>query len=478
MANDKLGRLLESLTTVDIIGQVPKEVRAQLVEDNRANNPLYAVLPRTGTRTNIWYWNKRIGLPTGGPTTQAPAAIGTRAVQASSSRYLNNQNVTIRSMTFKGDVGKIAEEVATVNGSVIENEMRGQAEAEARTETVLNLYGCEGATINSDVVMGPHWNSFYNQMYQGNIINYAGAAIDTNLLDGLYDSVRTKVGADSLSGRWLFIMSPQMQSRLNRQFNASNRTDLPIMTVKPQLDPGIFGEKDRQFYFEAIKAMAGVELYSYRGCPIVSTSFMSPVGQMGAVTAGAGAVTGTSFTAAPQYYRVEAVTLQGKTVASAEVSYTPVAGGSVALSWATPLVADYLGNTYPVLLYRIFRGQAAGTATLYAQVSSCDNNGNPILSYTDTNAANDPRAGAAQNPYALAFATQDGLTSPATGGNVEDLLFVPMDGQITTMAVLNELKQQMLAAVSSRSAQFETTADMALAVFSGGFIASASNVTR
>jgi hypothetical protein len=469
--------LLESLQTTDVSGAIPKEIIADLIEQSRVQNIMYAAVPRRKVSTTQIFWNTRTQIPQGGASAQAPSPTGATSVPAQNSKFTNNNNQFVRHLTYKGDVGTIAEQVATVNGSRLEIEMRGQAESEARDETIYTLYGCESATFNNKRTQ---WSGFDLLVAKQNKLKWS-AAPTLALLDGLIDLVRAAYGLTNLGGHFAFFMSPYMQSAINQLFSGTYRTNLPPVELRPSIDPGMFGEQNRAWFAKRIEAMEGIEVSSYRGIPIVDTGFIAAAGQMGTVTIGAGVPTGTTFTATAQYYRVEAVTQLGKSLASAEVSFTPTAGGSIALSWSTPAITDANGNTYPIYCYRIFRGTAAGAETLYAVVAayaadSAQPYDTPITSWTDTNAAFDPlHDGTTGN--ALVYSAPDAVTVPNLA-KAEDLFLFPLDWQIGHLAVLNEIKQEMLAVVEARSRQFETTADMAYTMLSNKYCAQATGVTH
>lgn len=468
-----LRQLIESLQSTDVSGAIPKEIRATLVEQSRRNNPLANLIGRFKTDRTIHYWVQRTKLPQGGPSLQAPPLSGVGSVTPSPSNYVNNNSVNIRSLTYKGDVGKVAQQVATAVGDIIELEMKGQFESESRDETVLNLYGSEHATAASNKIQ---WSGMDLQIATGSKIKVSGA-IALSTLDGMYDNVRTAVGAPALGKDWAFLMSMKMQTAVNGLYSTYARTWLPVETIQPVIDPGVFGSQDAEFYAQRVKALAGVEVLTYRGVPIIPTDFLTPAGTMGSITIGAGVITGTTWDGATAaYYRVEAVTQLGKTIASAEVNRTAASGGSNALSWTTPTITDADGNAYPIYLYRIFRGATTGTETLYAIVAGYDANDNPVTAWTDDNAAHDPLSSGSGTAYV--FSAPDGVTVPATTSATEDVFLWPLNPDIGGLAVLNEVKQEVLAMVSSRSVQFETTSDKALTIYSPRFAAQATGVTH
>lgn len=384
-------QLLESLTSTGVSGAIPKEIRAVLFEENRMNNPLFGILPRFPVQTTTYYWVKRNMLPGGGASLEAPPFTGAGSVPAANSTYANTNFTQIQFLTFKGDVSKIAEQVATRVGSVIANEIKGQVENEARTETVQNIYGSRKATVNTNKTQ---WDGFNRLVPTASTLKWGGAAsqgaVSTAILDNLYDQIRATTGTADLGGQWAFVMSPKMESAINQLFATVQRAELPTVSVPPRIDPDVFGQKDSAFYRQYLGLMAGVTVKAYRGCPLVTSSFLSPTGQMGSVTLGHGGSDGAFPGSQAYYYRVEAVTLLGRTLASAEVNVTPAANEHVTLTWSTPSITDAFGNAYPILNYRIYRGTTAGSETLYGIAAAYDSSDNPLLTVTDYNTVLDP----------------------------------------------------------------------------------------
>lgn len=475
--------LLESLTSTGISGAIPKEIRASLFEENRKKNPLFRLLPRFSTETNTYFWVKRQGLPDGGPSLEAPPFSGTGSVAASSSSYANNNSVAIKSLTWQGDVSKIAEQVATKVGSVIANEIKGQVEAESRTETVLNLYGSDKASANNNK---PQWAGFKQLVSVGtlsggvpqNVIN-EGTAISLGVADDLLDILRTITGTDELGGQWCYVMSQKMQTAFNTLYNNTNRTDLPVMSVQPQVDPDVFGDKDADYYAQFVRAMAGIEVKAYRGVPIIPSSFITPNGTMGALTL-THTGTGSAFTGGTTYfYRMEAISRLGKTVASAEASVTPASGENVGVSWTVPTVTDPIsGKAVTILGYLLYRSTASGGESLYGYIAGTDVNDANVTSVSDTNAAVDPSLTGSGYFYVPISGAGDGVNVPSLNTKTEDVYLIPINPDICGMAVLNETQTMRLAPILPRSIQFATTADMALALFSPFFAAIATGVTH
>ena len=499
-------QLLESaLNSNTVSGAIPKEIRATLVEQSRVINPLYAVIPRFKTDRTQHFWVRRNGLPVGGPSLQAPPFSGTGSLVESSSNYINNNFVNIRFLTWRGNVGKVAEQVATAVGSIMGHELEGQAEALARTESVLNLYGSESGTVNSNKTQ---WTGMDGQIALTNkfsTFSISGTATDVmalKYLDALYDYLRSRLGLTTLGGKYMWVMTPEMQTIINNIFFQANRVMLPLTEMpNAPIDGAIFGTKDAEFFAKRLRMQSGLSVASYRDVPIVVSSFMSPYAPAATwtitITNTTTATSNFTDSATVLKYVIEAVTLAGKSVCSAEASVT-TAGTTkqINLTWTAPTITDPNGNTLPILHYRIFRAGVNGTSgvagaeTLYATMSATDTADAAVVTFYDDNNAHNPLSDqAAGNPlfpqtgsgfaYVPLTNASDGVTLPTTLHNsypVQDVFLWPIDPDIAGMAVLNEVNQEVLAPITSRSWQFETRADMALTIYSPMFAAQLTGV--
>lgn len=502
-----LRQLLETaITTNSVTGMIPKEIRKKLVEQSRVMNPLYGIISREKTENIVHFWVRRIGLPNGGFTSQAPNFSGTGSLPETASNYVNNNHMNVRYLTWRGNLAKVAEQVATVTGSLIAKEMAGQAESAARTEAVASFYGHESGTINSlhtefsgmDTLISPA-NKFTTFAIDGNAFHIMAL----NYLDAMYDTLRSKMGIPTLGGKFIWLMSPEMQTVINNLYFNLNRVNLPIDgKLNPQISDDLFGTKDQEYFAAMVKAMVGPTVASYRDVPILVTSFLTPFSPTATWT-----ITGTTQAGASNFtdgttvfkYVLEAVTQLGKTISSAEVSVT--AGNTTnqnKLTWTTPTILDANNNSLPIMHYRIFRAGVNGTPgvtgaeSLYAVIPALDSTDTAVTQFIDDNNAYDPLATWEANGTANTAQTSpgfgwvgkqnasDGVTLPTklvSGYPTQDVFLWPVDPDICAMKVLNEINQQVLAPITSRSIQYETRADMGLALFSTMYAAQLSGVS-
>ncbi len=389
---------------------IPKDISPLLLEYVRKFAPTRVAFPRQTWNTDIYYFNQRNALPRAQFVQEVPPLTGAGSVTATSSNYLQTA-FAIKHFQSNGDVSKFAQKVARVNGSLL------------------------------DLGTG--------------LFNFA-------MLDALIDAVRVPYAANLSGDNYFFMMSPKMQSRLVQQTLANTRLMLEKRPIQPKTDGGVFGDPVVTDVTDP-----GVEVYYYRGVPIIETSFLSAQGQMGAVALSQAAGTTPFLLNAVRKYVVSAVTIYGETLACAEQSITiSTAGNSVTLTWATPTILDPFGNALPIILYRIFESATSGAETLLAVVPAFDNNDNPVTSFTDLGAAS-----AANALYWQSGANGDGATYPLTsvagnanGYGVENIYLCSRDPETCVVPVVNDLTAEILAPVNARSVQFAVTGDQCLAI--------------
>lgn len=415
--------LRETLTTATASANLPKIIDRLLLEYVRRYEPLHKAFPRKTWLTDTYFFNQRNQLPKAQMTTEAPS---TTQVAASQSNYKQN-GYPIKHTQTQLDISTFAAKVATVNGNLFDLELAGGAKSEVWLEGIVHLWGAQNATLNT---LRPQWDGADNQIGSANKINGAGTAPTRNLLDSLIDSVRGVVSQE-LGTDWFFCLSPKMSSFINGLFVNQQRF-IGNATIYARDD---FGFPNAPIVDNKLGADAGLEVQTYRGIPLVLSSFMSNQGQMGTIShtnnTGSGSSLSTSRT---YYYVVEAITRYGPMYASTEVSDTPAgSGNNIVLSWSTPQPLDAFGNVIDIWGYRIFRSVdnagGSGAETLYAEVSAYDTSDAAVTSFTDTGLIQDPTvtntlywATVAKNG---SNATSDGVTYPRTAANSEDIVLLP-----------------------------------------------------
>jgi hypothetical protein len=464
----------------------PRIIDRLLNELKRMYGPLYRAIPHQTWLTPQFIFNQRTGLPLAQHTTEAPPTSGAGSVAPTNSTF-NQKVFNVKHTQSNLDISTFAAKVATVNGPLFDIELLGAAKAMEWLDETTHMFGNEASTINT---ARPQWDGIDYQIASANKVDAGTSLLALKYLDNAIDAVRGPF-AGELGTDWFFAMTPSMQSFLNGLF------------VNQQRFNAVMGKalfKTRDDYGDVTAPVAdssidaGVEVQTYRGIPIVFSSFLSSVGSMTTVSVssnntGSG---GGLLAANTYYYVIEAVTKYGLTTASAEVSSSPSADGkSIVLSWTTPTPTDSLGNTIDIIGYRIFRSTTSGAESLYAVSAAYDLKATDaaVTSWTDTGLAVSPSINSAGIPqttttYSATISTSgtaasDGVTFPRvqTGSQkVEDIWLIPRNPEFLVSVEVNPIETQMLAPVNARTRQFSLTSDKTLAMRAAPFGAKISRV--
>jgi len=447
----------------------PKIIDRVLSELVRKWAPLRRALPRKTWMTDTYNFNKRTSYPKVQFTTEAPS---TTDVAASNSTF-SQVSFPVKHLQGQIDISTFAAQVATVNGNLFDLELAGLAKNMAYFEEQSHLWGSASATLNTK---RPAWDGLDLLIATGNKVNGSGTALTLSLMDNAIDAVKG-VAAQELGTDWFFLMSHKMQSRLNSLFTQQQRFNQNVITIFARDDYGNPGDVVGDNAVDA-----GLEVATYRGIPIVLSSFLSNNGQMGTISATGNTGSGSSLsTSATYYYVVEAVTRYGPTYASAEVSQAiSGSGNNVVLSWSTPTPTDAFGNTIDILEYRIFRSTTSGAETLYAVTSAFDTSDTAVTGFTDTGLIQNPAVTSTLYATTVASsgsnAVSDGVTYPRGSSTTESIFLVPRDPDLIVVPEVNGYQVQMLAPVNARTRQFAMTADMTLALRAASYAAEIVNV--
>jgi hypothetical protein len=437
------------------------------------------ILPRKKWNVPVYEFNKQTNLPTAQFVVEAPPATGSGsngAVAASSSTYAQVL-FPVKHWQVQLDLAKFSIQTARVNGDLVQLELDAATKAACFLEEACNYYGSAGATVNS---FRPAWDGFDVLMASGNKIA-ASATPTIAMFDAAIDAVKNRLAA-TVGTNYAFVMSPEMLSSVGRVFVGQERW-MGKTVVYPRDDRGQIGAPvtDNRTYIDG-----GLEVATYRGVPLLESSFITSLGQMSAVTAADAGGSGSSLTAVVYRYQVEVVTDLGISLACAETTVTPTAGHNVSLTWTAPAIVDADGATRTNLFYRIHRsagGGAANSETLYAVVAAYNNSDSPgsgaTVYFTDTGLPQTVSTGAsAYGAVTVATsgnnAAPDGITLPRTNPSShvdQDIWLIPRDPDICVVPVVNELQTVPLALINARSQQLALIGDQVMALRGPNFVA-------
>ncbi len=369
MAND----LKEALTAAGSAALVSKQIDPVILEYQRRYAPLVRALPSKKWSSPVYYFNKRTQIPSGGFVTDG----GARPV--STSTYVQ-ENFIVKLLQSVGAVTGYAQAVtADEVGDLRAKEIQGAAKGLYWDIENALIWGAATATVNGpypqfdglDVIFSSFSSASSGGPNQGvgggGIDNYGGAStwgaptfspwvdsIDQNAinaggnalafgqLDQLIDLVSQNVAESVTNSDWMFVLSPTAVSRI-AQLSLINQRFVNQVEIAP-----------------------GLIVDTYRGIPLVESSFLNPRTQnMGTVVATANG-TGT-LTNVEYFYKVAPVIARfGETNASAEVNATPSGSQGVSLTFSTP--TSYEG-AQPIS-YKVYRGTTTGTETLLGYVDA------------------------------------------------------------------------------------------------------------
>jgi hypothetical protein len=194
-----------------------------------------------------------------------------------------------------------------------------------------------------------------------NAINKAGAALTLATLDELADMVESNAAMDVFHSGWMYVMSNTMVSKMSQLL------------------------VNQQRFVDQVEIAAGLIVPSYRGIPLVKTSFLSSRNyQMGTVTGSAttvGGLTGTIANSSVTYYAVSAVIArQGEIAASPQVTVTAAGSGGPFVNKLSFTAPNGLDGLAP-MLYKVYSGTSSGQLSLLGIVDATvglDANGNPV----------------------------------------------------------------------------------------------------
>jgi len=260
-------------------------------------------------------------------------SMGENAVTPQTNSTYERATVDLKVTRRKGLVTDFEQEAAAKFVDALQLEINSQIEQQVYSLNLLNLYGNELA--NSYQYGG--WNRLIstNRLQSG--FTSGAATVPTNLrvLDNMIDASNRRGGAKH---RRAFIMSPEMHSLFSS-----------LLTNVRNVQGQVAGTTQ-------VNIGGGWVLDAYRNIPIVESTFVpgSLSDTMGTVTATSGGTSGGTLSDGTYYFRVDAITANGPTMASAESSVTLSGGGStqkITLSFTA--VTD-------AIAYRVYYSSSTG----------------------------------------------------------------------------------------------------------------------
>jgi len=484
MAND----LQEALTAAGAAALVQKQIDPVLIEYQRRYAPLVAALPSEKWGSAVYYFNKRTQLPAGGFVTDGGA------LPISTSTYVQ-ENFQIRHLQSVGAVTGYAQQVtASQIGDLRAREIEGAAKGLYWDIETAVLWGAGAPTVAGprpqfdglDVICSsfssaptggpstgvggggidnyggangtagwgyPSFNPWVDSIDQ-NVIDGAGGYLTYGLLDQVVDLVENNVAEPVDSGEWMFVASPSAITRL-AQLSLIN-----------------------QRFESKVEIVPGLKVDSYRGIPLVKSSFLSSrTTQMGTVTATA---TGTGTLNATYHYIVAPIIARfGESIGSADSSAAPATAG-VNLAFTPPTNQDGSQPTH----YKVYRGSSSSNQVLIGYVDGyfLDSSGTSwqttaIFDNGTTLQAKNTAGSAVQATVPTAYVYGNASMKPLASG-WQSIYLLSRNSDYIVRPYVREMQPIDLYATTASpdSLPFAFVADTTLAVRATKFIGRIANV--
>jgi hypothetical protein len=407
--------LREALTAAGASQLVPTIVDPMLLEYQRRYAPLVRAIPSRKWDSTVYYFNQRTQRAAGGFVSDG----GARPI--TNSTYVQN-SFPIRNLQSVGSVTGFAQAVTRgLAGDLRAQEIEGSIQGLYWDIENAILWGNSGSTQFGGY---PQFDGLDTQVstFSGgnqNALDAANASLSLGWLDKLIDMAEQQAAMKINGSSWMFVMSSTAESRVAQLAIANQR------------------------YLSETEVAAGLNVLSYRGVPLVTSSFLSARSYgMGTVTS-ATSTTGGTLAAATYYYQIAPVIArQGEILPSVEVSQiTSGATSTVTLSFSTP---GGLDGSQPNL-YKVFRSTSTGQETFLGYVDATvgiNTDGvTPILttSIVDDGAKLTPKNGAtapAVNP--VAYVGTNAAMKPQASGS-ENIFLMSRDPQFILRPYVREL---------------------------------------
>jgi hypothetical protein len=443
--------LEEALTTAASTSPlIQKQISPLLLDYQRRYAPFLALLPSKQWGSTQYFFNRRVSRPDSG------AVIDGGARPIGNSTY--EQSVfNIRLYQAVGSVTGFAQTVTRdLVGDLRQIELDGTVQSMLWTLENSFMWGNDAATANGTQPMASGLDYLVSNWSAGTGSSNFVNAIDINTnfalkhLDEVIDLVETNACMPIDGPGWMFVMSPRMNSAVAQLLLNQQR-----------------------FMAPTVELGAGLNIPTYRGVPIVKSSFLSPRSNvMGTVTT-ATSTTGGTLASATYYYQVSAVIARfGEIQASAEVSQATTGSTStVTLTFSTPSGTD----SQPPILYKVYRSTSSGTETLVGVVDAIDVTGVAVTTIIDTGTNLVTNSAGVTGPSAY-VGTNTGA-KPRIGVQ-EDIYLIPRDENFLVRPYTRDMQILPLAPTVTAPdvLPFAVLTDTTLAVRAPKYVARASRL--
>lgn len=344
--NSNQSELMKALDSTSGSALIAEDLERIITNTVQRLSPEVNMIKAVYSPTKVHEFNQMTALGSAG------GAMGENATTPVKSSTYARQTKVLKVIRRKGSVTNFLADASKEEYDAMAVEMENVIRAHVYDMNFYNIFGNE--TANTYEPSG--WNSFISTNRLSGITAGATTVPSTlKFLDDMIDLSNRKGGARH---KRFFTMSPEMLSLVSR------------LLTNVRLNQGMEGQG-------MIDISGGWRLNAYRDIPIIETTFMGGSGSasMGAIALGNASASGGGLSDGAHYVRVVAITLDGKSVPSAEATIT-LSGGGTAQKFDitfTPVTDAYH--------YEVFVGTTTGVTntTLKKIVSafSYDGDGTP-----------------------------------------------------------------------------------------------------
>ena len=444
--------LEEALTTAGTVTPlIPKAIDPVLLEYQRRYAQLLAVIPTKQWNSTQYFFNRRVTRPdSGGVTDGGARPIGNSTYEQAV--------FNIRLYQAVGSVTGFAQTVTRdLAGDLRQLELDGTVQSMLWTLENSFIWGNDPATASGQYPICSGLDYLVSNWSAGTGSNAYVNAQDINgnfqlkYLDEVIDLVETNAAMPIDGPNYMFVMSPRMISAVGQSLIGQQRFEAPTVSLG-----------------------AGLNIPSYRGIPLVKSSFLSPrTNQMGAVTTGT-STTGGTLAAATYYYQVSAVIARfGEIQASAEVSQTTT--GSTSTVTLTVAAPSNMPDAASPILYKVYRGTSTGAETLIGVVDAFDTTGTAVTSIVDT--GSNLLTNSSGNTGPAAYVGTNTGAKPRNGMQ-EDFYLIPRDPAFLVRPYTRDMRILPLAptVTAPDTLPFAVLTDTCLAVRGPKYVGRGSRV--
>ena len=332
MKNNQVN-LEKALSTANASALIPEYLDKVITNILQRLTPEFSLFVLKKIASNVYNYNRLTALPAIG------GAMGeTGTTPASQSTYAR-KTVTVKEVRRIGEVTDFLADSSQDVIDAVAEEIQNQLLAHCHDIAHYAIWGNEFANIYEfsglDFYVGElTTTNHYNRVIKA---RYGYTPTDTSTLDAMIDYSNRKGGNQHAR---VMLMSPELASLYSRLI--TNVRDNRQVTT---------GE------MKQITINGGWRMWAYRDVPIIETSAVTPIRQLGTVTptvAGAGSGLGGAATI---YVKVAEVTKDGEQLASEEISQALGTADTFTLTWDAPTNSD-------VYEYRIYMSTSTNTETL------------------------------------------------------------------------------------------------------------------